>query len=144
MIYDERPENFSPKFEIASCYLMHDGKFVLLRRLAHKSQGGKWGVPAGKLESEETPLEAAVREITEETGVRVDSDQLRFLETVFVRYPEYDFVYHMFSLPLLDKPEIVLQPDEHEDSVWVSPSDAYTMDLVDGLADCIRRSVLIV
>jgi 8-oxo-dGTP pyrophosphatase MutT (NUDIX family) len=44
-----------------------DGKVVL--RLTDKQ---RWIFPKGKLKKHETPLEAAVREATEETGLKVD------------------------------------------------------------------------
>jgi 8-oxo-dGTP pyrophosphatase MutT (NUDIX family)/phosphohistidine phosphatase SixA len=45
-----------------------DGELELL--LVHSARWGDWSWPKGKLESGETQPEAAVREVTEETGVR--------------------------------------------------------------------------
>ena len=45
--------------------------------LQRKSRGrfgeGKWNAPGGKLENEEDPLEGVIREVFEETGLRVSS-----------------------------------------------------------------------
>lgn len=43
---------------------------VLLVRRANPPDAGRWGFPGGKMEIGETIQEAAVRELSEETGVR--------------------------------------------------------------------------
>lgn len=32
MIYDKKPEDFTPDIEVVSCLVEHDGKFVLFHR----------------------------------------------------------------------------------------------------------------
>lgn len=39
------------------------------RRASHKTAGGKWEFPGGKVEDNENPADALVREIREELGV---------------------------------------------------------------------------
>jgi len=43
-------------------------KFLLLRRGPHGDHPGTWGVPAGHVEFGESPEQAAIREVYEETG----------------------------------------------------------------------------
>lgn len=54
---------------------------VLLTKRAVEPGLGKWAVPGGHLEHEETPEAAAVRELEEETGLRADRDDLVPLDT---------------------------------------------------------------
>lgn len=49
---------------------------VLLVRLSYGPREGRWGLPGGLVESDETPEEAAVRETQEETGLAVELDGL--------------------------------------------------------------------
>ncbi len=49
---------------------------VLLVRLNYGPRDGRWALPGGLVEADETPVEAAVRETQEETGFRVDLDGL--------------------------------------------------------------------
>lgn len=42
---------------------------VLLHRFPHKKFGGRWTGVGGKIEPGETPLEGALREVEEETGI---------------------------------------------------------------------------
>jgi 8-oxo-dGTP pyrophosphatase MutT (NUDIX family) len=49
--------------------------FVLCRRPARmRRHAGQWALPGGRLDEDETPLEAALREVNEELGVRLAAD----------------------------------------------------------------------
>jgi 8-oxo-dGTP pyrophosphatase MutT (NUDIX family) len=49
--------------------IVHDGVGRVL--LERRSDGGRWGPPAGAIDPGETPAQAIVREVLEETGLRV-------------------------------------------------------------------------
>lgn len=53
-----------------------------------------------------------IRELLEETSI--EARNLIYCRTVYVRYPEYDFEYHMFEEQLVEEPRIRLNPDEHK------------------------------
>jgi len=46
-----------------------NGEVLLLKRPDDVHQGGLWSFPGGKVESGEHPLQAAIRELKEETGL---------------------------------------------------------------------------
>ena len=48
---------------------------------------GFWALPGGGLESGESHLEAAVRELREETGILADASVLKLIATRDVHYP---------------------------------------------------------
>ncbi|WP_308123522.1 NUDIX domain-containing protein [Modestobacter marinus] len=52
--------------------VVHDeaGRLLLIRR-GHAPSAGLWSVPGGRVEPGETEAEAVVREVAEETGLRV-------------------------------------------------------------------------
>jgi len=131
-------EGFQPKFEVASCFLEVGDKFLLLHRQDAKSEGNKWGVPAGKVEKGESVEKALLREIQEEIGLDLSREQVGFFDTVYVRYPEYDFVYHMFRAPFDQEPEIALNFAEHKDFRWTSREEALRMNLVQDEDACIK------
>lgn len=138
MIYQEIPQNFSQRFHVVSCYLQHEGDFLLLHRLPHKSQGDRWGVPAGKVDGKENERSAMSRELREETGLAVSPEAFEYFTKIPVRHGEYDFMYTMFSTKLVTMPTIQVNPLEHQDFTWVSPSEALRMRLVEDLDECIR------
>ena len=139
MIYLTKPKNFKSKYNVVSCFLEYNGEILLLHRPAHKNQGGKWGVPAGKIEAGETPLQAIIRELKEETSYIVaEEKKLLYFGKVYVRHPEHDFVYHIFHLPLGDKPKIILDPKEHQNFQWVTPKESLKIDMVTDQDTCVK------
>lgn len=52
------------------CFLVRDGRVLLLRKAEGLWGGGKWNGPGGKLLPGEDPEEGAAREVAEETGLR--------------------------------------------------------------------------
>lgn len=138
MIYKKLPKKFNPRFEIASCYMEHKGEILLLHRHENKSEGDKWGVPAGKLDKGEDEMIAVAREIKEETGQEINPSKLEYLSKVYVKYPKYHFVYHMFHTKLEEKPLITLSSSEHKNYKWLTPKKALKTNLVRDLDRCIK------
>lgn len=57
---------------VASALLEHGGKYLLVQQARSRRQPGKWGPPGGKPEQGEELTAAALREVTEETGLEVE------------------------------------------------------------------------
>ncbi|MFH1358770.1 MAG: NUDIX hydrolase [archaeon] len=138
MIYQEKPSLFNSKFEIVSCFVEHNGKILLLHRQNHKPEGDTWGVPAGKLDSEESITKAIIREIQEETGLIIPLNQIVYFKKVYVKYPSYDFVYHIFHTKLDNQQKIIINHNEHKDFNWISPKEALKIPLIQDLDACIK------
>lgn len=138
MIHKTPPENFQPKFEVVSCHIDCNGKLLLLHRADHKSAGDQWGVPAGKVDPGEDIYSAVYRETKEETGLDIPLENIHFRKTVFVRYPDYDFVYHIFQTELDTESEVIINIEEHKDFRWATPSEALEMNLVPDEDACIK------
>jgi len=83
----------------ATVTILMDNDRVLLQR---KTQGrfgeGKWNGPGGKLKPGETPEECAVREVMEETGLRVRDIQLHgALKHYFGDIDEPTWIVYQFA-----------------------------------------------
>ncbi|MBI2032130.1 MAG: NUDIX hydrolase [Candidatus Levybacteria bacterium] len=137
MIHKIRPKNFTPVFEIVSCFFEFDNKILLLRRHKNKSQGGRWGVPAGKINAGENKIAALIREIQEETGNTVSQKDLIYFKSIYVKHA-YDFVYHMYHYKLPREVPIKISDYEHKEYKWVDPKKALNLKLVDDLDECIK------
>lgn len=53
------------------CYLIRDGKVVVTKYNEGQPTEGYYDIPGGKIEDGETPEQAAIREMKEETGIIV-------------------------------------------------------------------------
>ena len=65
------------------CVRSTDGWNILLIERGNDPYKGKWALPGGFMDMEETLLEACVREVAEETGLRIgDMKQFRTYDAV--------------------------------------------------------------
>ena len=138
MIHFSAPENFTPKFEVAGCFVECDDRILLLKRHPHKPEGGTWCGPSGKLDGHETADAAIIRETKEETGLDLDPARLEHVKKIFVVYPGYQFVYHIFRIPLSGAGEVAINPREHTEYKWVTPREALGMELIQDEDACVK------
>ena len=136
MIYKDPPPDFKKEIDIVSCFVQCGDMILLLHRRPEKSNGNKWGLPAGKVESGETIHGAMKRELQEETGIEVDSEALNYFGHVWVRHNGHDFQYHMFSSIFDDVPTVILRLNEHQDFIWITPEESLQMNLVEDQGQC--------
>jgi dihydroneopterin triphosphate diphosphatase len=101
------------------------GEVLLLER--HEPRGW-WQSVTGSLEPGETPWEAAVRELGEETGLAPEglvdlriSERFPILPAWRARYADgvTENLEHAFALRLEARPPVRLNPAEHADFVWL-------------------------
>ena len=130
-VYRVEPKEFSPQVEVAACYIHCNDNYLLLHSAEGKPQEFTWGVPAGKIEKEENPRQAVIREVHEETGIYLDDDYLVEVGTLYVRYPHVDFVYHMFTQKSPQQPTVHLS-NEHQEYCWVNLDDLLKFPLISG------------
>ena len=107
------------------------GEVLLLKRVRPKVF---WQSVTGSLEQQETPVDAAVRELAEETGIRnvalVDcehSNSFVIAEAWRKRYAPgvTHNKEHVFRCRLDEKPAVVtLAPEEHSEFQWVPAQQA--------------------
>ncbi len=82
---------------VAGCIAAWEDRVLMCRR-AIEPRLGRWTVPAGFMENDETTYQAALRETLEEANARVEIDDL----FVTVNLPHISQVYLLFRGRLLD------------------------------------------
>lgn len=93
-------------------------KEVLLMRRTGKDHPGEWALPAGGLEKDETPEQAARRETEEEAGYSHEGGLSPFMHSIRQGVDFTTFIAHCN-----DKFKANLN-DEHDGAMWIKPSEA--------------------
>lgn len=99
---------------VAGCVLHQNGKYLLVQEKIPKVYG-KWNLPAGHVDENETIEDAAIREVLEETGYTVQLDtKLSVYHTEATRP-----VLHAFAATITGGE---LTPDRNEilDAKWLT------------------------
>lgn len=83
-----------PHHDIAIGIVFDDGRLLIQRRSEKAMLGGLWEFPGGKVEGDETPAEACIREVAEETGLEIVIDEA--LNHVRHAYSHFRITLHPF------------------------------------------------
>ena len=104
--------------------IIRDGNRILATQRGYGEQKDGWEFPGGKVESNETPEAAIVREIREE--LNADIEVTGFLTTVEHDYPTFHLSMDCFWARLAEGTEMKLL--EHEAAKWLSIEDINSVD----------------
>jgi 8-oxo-dGTP diphosphatase len=133
---------FQPR-QVVTAFLEHDGKILIVRRSqAVGTYRGRWSGISGHLEHE--PLDQALVEIEEETGLRegdvelVSSGQVLEIDDAehSVRWHVHPFLFHV------KHPEAVRLDWENLELRWITPADIDHYDTVPALKETLARCLV--
>lgn len=113
------------EYGLVVCVWVCDGKgnVLLTRRAPQKSFAGTWENSGGAVRAGENSLQAIVRELYEETGIRATEEEFRLLATGRDRTCHYDF----YCLRRSTDTPVILQPGETDDYKWVTYAQVHEM-----------------
>ena len=120
--------------------LLHfgEGKVYLSQRVNTKNFVGKWQFAGGKLEEGENPADGGVREVEEETGLKIGKERLSYFTSI-LEDPTTD-ICHAFLVELTDK-EIPIRTEHHKMTDWklTTYEEALQLELMPGLRTIIKK-----
>ncbi len=90
-----------------------NGKVLLLLRKNAPAKG-LWFFPGGSVQKGESPLEAATRELKEETGIESNSLEYVGVRSVLFQEDDIHVLSFVFRLKLRDVPSIVIDEESVE------------------------------
>lgn len=93
-----------------------DGRVLIAQRPEGKSMAGLWEFPGGKIEPNETPEAALVRELNEELGIETWNSCLAPLTFASHSYDDFHLVMPLF---VCRKWTGIVQPKEGQTLKWV-------------------------
>ncbi len=82
-----------------------------------------WDIPGGRVEENELPSDAAVRECYEETGISIAKENLTIIheDSQFDEEKQTVFTRLVYEVTLPEQPKtILLDPEEHTDFLWIT------------------------
>lgn len=136
------PNTFHLEFEAVECFCFAEtekGEPVLImlqKRKGHKYYPGLWGIPAGRIEPGESPLDAIIREVSEETGNHFSREAFELvLKTNHLHYfknddDEKDLCFRLFTFICKEKlTKIILDEREHSNYLKVSEKNILKADM---------------
>lgn len=110
---------------VADVWTVNERKKVLItRRHPDKPYGLMWECTGGAVVSGETSVEGALRELSEEVGIKTEKEQLRLIHTI--RQTER-FVDTYITKQKITIEDIILQPEEVVDAKFVTFQELLAM-----------------
>jgi 8-oxo-dGTP diphosphatase len=103
---------------VAVVVVRHSDRIWVKLRRETGHLDGCWEFPGGKVQAGEEPVEAAVRELFEETGLQVEPGQLHPLSQFEFTYPDRSLRLHFYLLELPDLPAMPI-----EEACWLTASE---------------------
>ena len=107
---------------VLAAVIQRDDRYLVCQRPAHKRHGTLWEFPGGKLEAEETHLDAARRELAEELDVRVLSVGSALFS---VADPGSEFLIEFVPTMIVGDPKCL----EHLEMRWLPLPDLSSLEL---------------
>ncbi|MET7848232.1 (deoxy)nucleoside triphosphate pyrophosphohydrolase [Streptomyces avermitilis] len=110
---------------VVGAALLSGGRLLAARRSAPPELAGRWELPGGKVEPDETPEHALVRELREELGVTAEPG--RRVPGEWSLKPGY--VLRVWTARLLaGTPEPL---EDHDELRWLTPDQIWDVDWLD-------------
>ena len=103
-----------------------DGRVLLAKRPEGKSMAGLWEFPGGKIENNETPETALVRELKEELDI--DTSETCLAPLTFVSHA-YDTFHLLMMVFVCRQWQGMIHAKENQEFSWVSIKDINKYDM---------------
>jgi len=121
---------FGPVAAVGALVVDSEGRLLLVRRSRDPGKG-KWGLPGGFVDRNETIEDALIREVFEETKLRLTDVKL------FMTYPNrYDYngfvsavIDLFYTCRFDDRDDIKLQQSELDRFAWVESAEMYLNEM---------------
>lgn len=114
-----------------------NGRILLTRRSPHIIEGGKWCLPGGRLEKNETAAAGVMREIREETRLSPTSARFLFYHDEFVPSLHLHGLVLVFDVTVTGTPRPNWEVSEWK---WFTFAEAIKLDMAFKHGEMIRRA----
>ena len=105
---------------VAAAMVDSDGRVLIAQRPEGRSMAGLWEFPGGKIEADERPEDALIRELREELGIAVKEACLAPFTFASHTYGAFHLLMPLYVCRRWDGTP---QPHHHAALKWVRPKD---------------------
>ena len=110
---------------IAHTLIEKEGKYLLIKRSKIKRglpnvYPSYWDIPGRSVEENELPREAALREAMEEVNQKIRIDKIIHEDSQFDSEKDTVITRLVYTGRIMEQRDIILDPEEHSDFVWVT------------------------
>lgn len=108
---------------VVAAAIKKDGKILCAQRPEGKTLAGLWEFPGGKIEQNESPEQALLREIREELNVEI-------VISKYINEASYNYNFGAVIMKTYEARLISgeLKKLEHQNFLWLYPSELNTLD----------------
>jgi ADP-ribose pyrophosphatase len=118
-----------------------DGEIIFVNQFRYALDRVTLEVPAGKLEKGEDPMEAALRELSEETGVT--AERIEPLDALYTSPALIDEIIYMYIATGLSQGEQHLDDDEFVNAVKIPLDEAIDMVMSGKILDAKTQLIIL-
>jgi 8-oxo-dGTP pyrophosphatase MutT (NUDIX family) len=128
---------------VVTAFLTHRGRVLVLKRSGRVgSFQGRWAGVSGYLEGDESPLERALKEIEEETGLGREEVVLeREGAVVAAPDPKRGVVWVVHPFLFRAKHQAIRLDWEHDEARWVRPKELLELETVPKLREALESAL---
>ena len=121
------------KIEVVAGVIYHNDNFLISKR-KHKFFNGLWEFPGGKIEKNESHIEALIREIKEELNIKINVEN--FITTINYQYPDFYLVMHVYKCKYLSGK---IDLNVHSEIRWITKNDIDEIEWVPADIEIIKK-----
>ena len=123
--------------EVSAAIISNGSEILCFQKGASKRSylSYKFEFPGGKLEQDETPKDALIRELREELDLDVEKCKMALFAVLTHDYSDFSVRVHYFLVECTD-PEYILK--EHIAAVWKTKESLSQLDWVDADKDAVN------
>ena len=112
-----------PIYNIAVSVIEYQNKILISRRENSKFLSGLWEFPGGKIESNENAHEAVIREVKEETNLKISNPI--YIGNIKHKYSHFGVDISLF----ISKPKSIINLNINQEFKWINLKDIYNYPL---------------
>lgn len=114
-----------PKKKVAVKVILRSDKGNIL--LVKPDYKDTWQMPGGGVEEFEDPKMAAIRETEEETGVKIETSDLRLVDSIFKAIEDYLFLLFECKELLSEDADYGVEDEEIEEYKFMNPDEVASL-----------------